>query len=124
MQKAWKKAQNERSEVSYWQHVDLHSHFSYMYVYTFSRHANKEEKSEIRERLEGIKKGKPDPVSVPPPRATPTSSCGSSVSTSAGTPSHRCPNDLSHSHLTNSAQSLSSVLAAQIAALKQKLGLP
>ena len=74
------------------------------------RHANQEEKSEIRNRLEGLKKGK-HPMAV-----------------FSSTPTHTVQNEdrtQSLSSLTNSSygHSLSAVLTEQIAALKQRLGM-
>ena len=74
--------------------------------------------SEIRERLEGIKRGKPQGADSPLPSA---GSCSrpDRAPTPAGTPSSHLS-----SSITTSPQTLSDVLAVQIAALKEKLGIP
>ena len=85
----------------------------------FSRHANREEKKEIRERLEGIKRGKSQGADSPLPSAGSCSRLDDSTPTPTGTPNGHLP-----SPITTSPQTLSDVLAVQIAALKEKLGIP
>ena len=107
---------------------------SCLYTLIF-RHANKQEKDEIRESLQGIKKAKiQDPVApqlsvenhlVAENRPVTDSSAGHTVRDCwLPTLSPNLSLNLQPAAPIASAHSLSAALATQIATLKQQLGLP